>query len=76
MFPIVYASASTARFVEQALIDTDPSDETVWTFECKALCSTWDSSHYYCDPIKCKVAAQIAFEDYLDFMTDFYNGWN
>jgi hypothetical protein len=65
MFPVVYGSATTARFVEQALIDTDPSDDFApLPLKCNGI--TYGpayftrTDHYYCNPITC---LEVAFEE-------------
>jgi hypothetical protein len=67
LHPIVYASGSTARFVEQAIIDMDPNDEMLpLPLKCDASFDIFGSfSHYYCNPLTCIEAAIEAFNESL-----------
>lgn len=75
MFAIVYGSASTARFVEQAIIDTDPTDDCAPVpLSCNAPVEiSWFTyfPHWYCDPITCIGAAFEAFEAAREYRYDY-----
>ena len=69
MFAIVYGSATTARFVEQAIIDTDPTDDNAIVLYCGDI---W-GDHYECNPVMCIVAARNAFNEALDMYDMWYD---
>ena len=72
MFAIVYGSASTSRYVEQAIIDTDPTDDYLPVpLKCDAIEPEHFTyfPHYYCNPI---TGVGAAFEAFDYARTDYF----
>lgn len=67
--------AATARLVEQALIDTDPTNEFhPLPLKCDATIPYFGPiRHYDCNPLTCIAAAMECMDDYYQSMDAYYN---